>query len=59
MSLIYIDDTLMIDTSEIRMVYRNGNHTDIFLKDGRMYQIWDEDKVMWRGIKKAIDQVKP
>ena len=54
--LIQLDKNKIVDSSYILWAKRNGNYTDVQLKDGFMFQqIWDEDAEVWYQIRKASE----
>lgn len=52
--LVEIHDDLMINTRIMDTVTRNGNSTVILLADGRMHDVWDELRIVWNRILKAM-----
>ncbi len=48
--LIQLREGLIVNTDKIKEVDRCGNYTDVRFMDGRLEQIWDEDKVIWERI---------
>jgi len=57
--LIQLDKNEIVDSSYILWAKRNGNYTNVQLKDGSMFQqIWDEDEEVWYQIRKASENVK-
>ena len=56
--LIKLNSREIVDTSHILWVRRNGNYTDVQLKDGCIFQqIWDSNEEIWNQIRKAIGDV--
>lgn len=56
--LVQIDARNCVNTDEMKRVWRNGNYTDIIMKDGSNLQIWDEDEELWCRITNAIKEKK-
>ena len=52
--LIQLGKHQIVDSSFILWAKRNGNYTNVQLKDVSIfYQIWDEDEKVWNRIRKA------
>ena len=55
--LIQLGKNEIVDSSYILWAKRNGNYTNVQLKDGSMFQqIWDEDEEVWYQIRKASEK---
>ena len=55
--LIQLDKHEIVDSSYILWAKRNGNYTDVQLKDGNIFkQIWDENEDVWYQIIKAQEK---
>jgi len=55
--LIQLDKHEIVDSSYILWARRNGNYTDVQLKDGNIFkQIWDENEDVWYEIRKAQEK---
>ena len=55
--LIQLNKNEIVDSSYILWAKRNGNYTDVQLKNGNIFnQIWDEGEDVWNQIRKAQEK---